>query len=194
MCRWTRDYKQVVPLKSVWMPPTLLPVPGLFHSVITGRVLIRLLQGNERLLLCVTEHRYPYGSQPFSDNGEGKLSSHAFKTVFTFQNCMGCNFCCCITLTKKQTITVAKITWNFERYVSSLFFRFFWVFFKYSLSDSCSFIKKREEEEKIKNFPLLSWPSRTGSLTLILEVPFQSAKVHKDKILTILRTIGSLRT
>lgn len=29
VCRWTQAYKQVVPLKSEWMPLTLLPVPGL---------------------------------------------------------------------------------------------------------------------------------------------------------------------
>ena len=30
VCRWTQAYKQVVPLKSVWMALTPLPVPGLF--------------------------------------------------------------------------------------------------------------------------------------------------------------------
>lgn len=140
------------------MPPTLLPVPGLFHSVITGRVLIRLLQGNERLLLCVTEHRYPYGSQPFSDNGEGKLSSHAFKTVFTFQNCMvshqGVQFLLLHHVDQKTNDFILQQT--LHETLKGMFLLFSSVSFKYSLSDSCSFIKKREEEEKIKNFPLLS--------------------------------------
>lgn len=44
------------------------------------------------------------------------------------------------------------------------------------------------------SFPLPPWPSCSGSLTSTLEVPSRSTNVHKDKILTILRTIGSLRT
>lgn len=151
-----------------------------------------MLLGNERLLFCVTENNHPYGSWPVSNKKRrGNKADMNLKHSGLFLRAVWCHirgyqFCSYISSAKKTAyyrrgdMKVRKVFHSYFDFIKNFRRDFFQTFL------SLLWLKISS--------PLPSWQLCPGSLTLTLQALSQSTKVHKDKILTILRTIGSLRT